>query len=79
MARDFIAVPGMSFCLFLFLFLFFFLIEILINFSGTSVPVERIFSGGTDVITDKRSNLKKETIQALMCLRNWIKKDRPVV
>ncbi|CAB4403415.1 unnamed protein product [Rhizophagus irregularis] len=39
---------------------------------GTSVPVERIFSGGTDLITKKRSSLNNESIQACMCIKNWI-------
>ncbi|CAB5104360.1 unnamed protein product [Rhizophagus irregularis] len=40
---------------------------------GTSVPVERIFSGGSDLITKRCSSLKPETIQMYMCLKNWIK------
>ncbi|GBC34340.2 zinc finger BED domain-containing protein RICESLEEPER 2-like [Rhizophagus irregularis DAOM 181602=DAOM 197198] len=44
---------------------------------GTSVPVERIFSGGTDLITKKRSSLGIETIRACMLLKNWIKYSRP--
>lgn len=76
MARDFIAVPGANFDFILILYLFLFYFNIILKFLGTSVPVERIFSGGTDLITDKRSSLKQETIQVLMCLRNWIKKDR---
>ncbi|GBC28488.2 ribonuclease H-like protein [Rhizophagus irregularis DAOM 181602=DAOM 197198] len=39
---------------------------------GTSVPVERIFSRSTDLITKKRSSLNNESIQACMCIKNWI-------
>ena len=42
----------------------------------TSVPIERIFSGGIDLIliTKRCCSLGKETIQACMCMKNWIKK-----
>ncbi|GBC26953.2 zinc finger BED domain-containing protein RICESLEEPER 2-like [Rhizophagus irregularis DAOM 181602=DAOM 197198] len=40
---------------------------------GTSVPVERVFSGGTDLITQSRCSLDPETIRKLMCLKAWIK------
>ena len=43
---------------------------------GTSVPVERIFSGGSDLVTKKRSRLGHESIQACMCLKNWTKCNR---
>jgi hAT family C-terminal dimerisation region/BED zinc finger len=39
---------------------------------ATSVPSERVFSGGTDLITSKRGSLKEETIQACMCLASWL-------
>jgi len=35
------------------------------------VPVERVFSGGTDLIVAKRGSLSADTIQACMCLKNW--------
>ncbi|CAB5204867.1 unnamed protein product [Rhizophagus irregularis] len=38
---------------------------------GTSVPVERIFSGGTDLITKRRSSLGRETIQAWNSFGAW--------
>ena len=41
--------------------------------SGTGVPIEATFSMGTDVVTNKRHNLSKETIRALMCLKSWLK------
>ena len=41
---------------------------------GTSVPVKRIFSDGVDLITKRHCSLGKETIQACMCMKNWIKK-----
>jgi len=38
----------------------------------TSVPVERVFSGGTDLIAAKRCSLKADTtIRACMCLKSW--------
>ena len=37
------------------------------------MSVERIFSGGGDLITKRRSSLKKDTIRACMCIKNWIK------
>jgi len=39
---------------------------------ATSVPAERVFSGGADLITDKRGSLNEDTIQACMCLRSWL-------
>ena len=40
---------------------------------ATSVPVEWIFSGGTDLIVQKWCSLKNETIQEIMCLKGWWK------
>ncbi|CAB4380427.1 unnamed protein product [Rhizophagus irregularis] len=40
---------------------------------ATSAPVERIFSSGTDLVTQKRCSLKGETIRELMCLKSWWK------
>jgi len=40
---------------------------------ATSVPIERAFSGGVDLVSKKRCNLGAETIQACMCLKNWWK------
>ena len=40
---------------------------------GTSVPVERIFFRGTDLIVQKRCSLKDQTIRELMCLKGWYK------
>ena len=42
---------------------------------GTSTSVERIFSGGSDLITKKRNGLKKDTIRACMCMKYWIKEN----
>jgi len=78
MARDYLAIPGKNHKIILkliililirFIFIWFFLLIL-----GTSVPVERIFSGGIDLITKRRCSLGKETIQACMCMKNWIKK-----
>ena len=40
---------------------------------ASSVPVERIFSGGTDLITPTRSRLSEDTIKYCMCLKSWWK------
>ncbi|CAB4446492.1 unnamed protein product [Rhizophagus irregularis] len=39
----------------------------------TSAPVERIFSGGTDLVVQKRCSLKESTIRETMCLKGWWK------
>jgi hypothetical protein len=39
---------------------------------ATSVPAERVFSGGDDPITKKRGLLKEDTIRACMCLGSWL-------
>ena len=44
---------------------------ILIINKATSVPVERVFAGGTDLIAAKRCSLKADTIRACMCLKSW--------
>jgi hAT family protein len=38
---------------------------------ATSVPAERVFSGGADLITDKRGSLNEDTIRACLCLSSW--------
>ena len=38
---------------------------------ATSAPAERVFSGGADLITDKRGSLNERTIQACTCLYSW--------
>ncbi|CAB4422049.1 unnamed protein product [Rhizophagus irregularis] len=40
---------------------------------ATSVPIERAFSGGTDLVTQKKCSLSPETIRACMCLKSWWK------
>lgn len=40
---------------------------------ASSVPVERIFSGGTDLITPTRCSLSADTIRYCMCLKYWWK------
>ncbi|CAB4409482.1 unnamed protein product [Rhizophagus irregularis] len=39
--------------------------------ASTSTPIERAFSGGTDLISQKRCSLSAETICAYMCLKSW--------
>ncbi len=66
MARDYLAIPGKNHKIILkliililirFIFIWFFLLIL-----GTSIPIERIFSGGVDLITKRHCSLGKETI-----------------
>lgn len=41
--------------------------------SGTGVPVERLFSSGPDVISNKQQSMKPETIQMRICLKAWLR------
>lgn len=65
LARDILSIPGKYISLMI--HLDFGLTVILL---GSSVAVERIFSGGRDMIALRRSSLKPDTIQALMVLKN---------
>lgn len=38
---------------------------------ATSAPSECVFSGGSDLISKKRARLSVDSIQMLMCLRDW--------
>jgi ribosomal protein S27E len=40
---------------------------------ATSVPVERVFSNGTDLVQPKRGSLSAATIKTCMCLNGWMK------
>jgi len=40
---------------------------------ATSVPIERAFSGGADLVAKKRCRLSGGSIQACMCLKSWWK------
>jgi hAT family C-terminal dimerisation region/BED zinc finger len=40
---------------------------------ATGAPVERIFSGGVDLVAPKRGCLNEKTIQTCMCLKSWLK------
>lgn len=42
---------------------------------ATSAPVERVFSGGTDLVTQRRCSLKADTIHEAMCVKSWLKTD----
>ena len=42
--------------------------------SATSVPVERAFSLGANLISKQRSSLTPNTIRACTCLKGWLKK-----
>jgi hypothetical protein len=39
---------------------------------ATGAPSERVFSGGADLITDKRGSLSDDTIRACICLDSWL-------
>jgi hypothetical protein len=39
---------------------------------ATSAPAERVFSGGADLIAEKRGSLSEDTIRACMCLKSWL-------
>lgn len=39
---------------------------------SSSVPVERDFSGGVDLVTPTRCSLDAKTIRACMCLKSWL-------
>lgn len=41
--------------------------------SGTGVPVERLFSSGPDVISNRQQSMKPETIQMRICLKAWLR------
>ena len=80
MARDYLAIPGKylkkKFYFFKFTYIhiynnnFFYKLK---KFLATSIPIERAFSGGTDLITQKRCCLSAKTIQACLCLKSWWK------
>ena len=40
---------------------------------ATSAPVERVFSGGTDLVQPKRGALSGDAIHACLCLKSWLK------
>ena len=40
---------------------------------ATGAPVERVFSGGTDLVQPKRGALGKTIIKICMCLKSWLK------
>lgn len=39
---------------------------------ATSASIERIFSSGKDLVTDKRGSLAPETIRECLCLKAWM-------
>jgi hAT family protein len=40
---------------------------------ATSVPSERVFSSGANLISDKRGSLNDDSIQACLCLGSWLR------
>lgn len=45
----------------------------ILTIPASTVPSESAFSTGGRVISDYRSSLSSETIQALICLQSWIR------
>ncbi|KAJ6639605.1 putative AC transposase [Pseudolycoriella hygida] len=41
--------------------------------AGTGVPVERLFSSGPDVMSNKQQRMHPETIRMRVCLKAWLK------
>ena len=41
--------------------------------SATGVPIERFFSGGSDLLTPKRRLMKDDTVRICMYLKAWLK------
>ena len=39
---------------------------------ATGAPIERVFSGGTDMVSPKRGCLAADTIRACLCLKSWL-------
>lgn len=69
MARDFLSIPGKYTLNYT---LKYYKLKLIFKFMlATSVPIERAFSAGTDLVTQKRCSLSAETIQACMCLQAW--------
>lgn len=47
----------------------------ILGIQATSVPVERFFSIGSQVMTDRRTRLKDDAFRALMCINSWTKSE----
>jgi len=41
--------------------------------SASSTDIERIFSRGRDILTYRRNRLSAESVQALLCLGDWLR------
>ena len=39
---------------------------------ATSVPAERVFSGGADLVPKKRGSLSEDSIKTCMSLKSWL-------
>ncbi|TFK31670.1 hypothetical protein BDQ12DRAFT_747112, partial [Crucibulum laeve] len=48
----------------------------IIDSKGSAVAVERIFSGGRDTISLRRSSLNADTIRSLMLLKHQLRQQR---
>lgn len=45
----------------------------ILGITATSVPVERFFSIGPQVMTDRRTRMKDDIFKAAMCMNSWSK------
>lgn len=46
-----------------------------LSISGTGVPVERLFSTASDILSHRRQRLSPQSIKECMCLKNWMKRE----
>jgi hypothetical protein len=67
---DILSIPGM------YIFWFFRIFSLYPLSPGSSVAVERIFSGARDTISLHRASLKPETIRILMLVKQSIRNSR---
>ncbi|KZW00762.1 hypothetical protein EXIGLDRAFT_761319 [Exidia glandulosa HHB12029] len=49
----------------------------ILSIPGSAVAVERVFSGGRDTISLRRTRLAANTIRALMITKQWIRNEGP--
>lgn len=69
LARDILSIPGVYFVPLLPPWALF---NVYADHPGSAVAVERVFSGGRDTISLRRSSLKPDTIRKLMLLKHYL-------
>jgi len=45
----------------------------ILSSTASSVPVERLFSTGTLIISKNKNKLESKSLRALMCIHSWVK------